>query len=162
MRILISCRRLPPPPCVQGPSPAEIAALPKWEERHATRGKSEGQVQVFQRAGKAIAAQWSAASSTWIEVGEVIFVVAGRGRGGGVTSCLPPVWVARVCFGFHVVFRQVKGGLARSVLAGWIFFFSALVTQIRTMPGGIAPASRRVYQTRIRAEHHHYLMVQSS
>ena len=28
-------------------------------------------MQVFQRAGKAIAAQWSAASSTWIEVGEV-------------------------------------------------------------------------------------------
>ncbi|CAM9733037.1 unnamed protein product, partial [Scytosiphon promiscuus] len=56
----------------QGPSAVEIAALPKWEEQHATRGKSEGQVQVFQRAGKAIAAQWSAASSTWIEVGEVM------------------------------------------------------------------------------------------
>ena len=55
----------------QGPSAQEIAALPKWEEQHSTRGKSEGQVQVFQRGGKAIAAQWSAASSTWIEVGEV-------------------------------------------------------------------------------------------
>lgn len=56
---------------LQGPSAVEIAALPKWQERHSARGKSEGQVQVFQRDGKAIAAQWSAASSTWIEVGEV-------------------------------------------------------------------------------------------
>lgn len=58
-------------PVSQGPSAVEIAALPKWEARHATLGKSEGQVQVFQRAGKAIAAQWSVASSIWIEVGEV-------------------------------------------------------------------------------------------
>eukprot|EP00903_Cladosiphon_okamuranus_P020256 g18590.t1 len=64
----------------QGPSAQEIAALPKWDERHSTRGKSEGQVQVFQRAGKAIAAQWSAASSTWIEVGEVM----GSSEGGQV------------------------------------------------------------------------------
>lgn len=56
---------------VQGPSAVEIAKLPRWEQRHANIGKSEGQVQVFQRDGKAIAAQWSAASSTWIEVGEV-------------------------------------------------------------------------------------------
>lgn len=60
----------------------EIASLPKWEERYATRGKSEGQVQVFQRAGKAIAAQWSAASSAWIEVGEV----GGRSVGLGTVA----------------------------------------------------------------------------
>lgn len=62
----------------QGPSAVEIAALPKWEERHSAAGKSEGQVQVFQRSGKAIAAQWSAASSAWIEVGEVM----GASEGG--------------------------------------------------------------------------------
>jgi hypothetical protein len=30
-----------------------------------------GTVQVFQKAGKAIAAQWSAASGAWVEIGEV-------------------------------------------------------------------------------------------
>ncbi|CAM9230876.1 unnamed protein product, partial [Ascophyllum nodosum] len=64
----------------KGPSAAEVAALPKWENRHATRGKSEGQVQVFQRDGKAIAAQWSMVSSIWIEVGEVM----GASEGGVV------------------------------------------------------------------------------
>jgi len=54
-----------------GPTKEEIDALPKWEmhERHV--GKSEGQVQVFNKNGKAIAAQWSSVSRTWIEVGEV-------------------------------------------------------------------------------------------
>jgi phospholipase A-2-activating protein len=37
----------------------------------AHHGSSEGQVQVFNKDGKAIAAQWSAVSGTWIEVGEV-------------------------------------------------------------------------------------------
>ncbi|CAN0224926.1 unnamed protein product, partial [Ectocarpus sp. 4 AP-2014] len=59
-------------PELQGPRAVEIAVLANWEEQPATRGKSEGQVQVFERAGKAIAAQRSAASSTWIEVGEVV------------------------------------------------------------------------------------------
>lgn len=68
----------------QGPSAGEIAALPKWDQRHAKQGKSEGQVEVFQRSGKAIAAQWSAASSIWIEVGEVRLRI-GR-RGGRVGS----------------------------------------------------------------------------
>ncbi len=56
-----------------GPSAEEIAALPKWDERAtiAHMGQSEGQVKVFAKDGKAIAAQWSMASSTWIEVGEV-------------------------------------------------------------------------------------------
>eukprot|EP00581_Thalassiosira_minuscula_P019963 CAMPEP_0183713124 /NCGR_PEP_ID=MMETSP0737-20130205/8078_1 /TAXON_ID=385413 /ORGANISM="Thalassiosira miniscula, Strain CCMP1093" /LENGTH=848 /DNA_ID=CAMNT_0025941873 /DNA_START=41 /DNA_END=2590 /DNA_ORIENTATION=- len=54
-----------------GPSPEEIAKLPQWEMNSLTQGRSEGQVQVFQRNGKAIAAQWSATSRTWIEVGEV-------------------------------------------------------------------------------------------
>jgi|AntRauTorckE5430_2_1112549.scaffolds.fasta_scaffold01742_4 phospholipase A-2-activating protein len=54
-----------------GPSKAEIAALPKWEMNSVHLGKSEGQVQVFNKNGTAIAAQWSAASATWIEVGEV-------------------------------------------------------------------------------------------
>mmetsp|Transcript_149 Transcript_149/g.211 ORF Transcript_149/g.211 Transcript_149/m.211 type:complete len:850 (-) Transcript_149:52-2601(-) len=54
-----------------GPSAEEIAKLPKWEMNALTQGRSEGQVQVFQKDGKAIAAQWSASSRTWIEVGEV-------------------------------------------------------------------------------------------
>ena len=54
-----------------GPSAEEIAKLPKWEMNALTQGRSEGQVQVFQKDGKAIAAQWSAMSGTWIEVGEV-------------------------------------------------------------------------------------------
>ena len=54
-----------------GPTPDEIAKLPKWEMNALNQGRSEGQVQVFNKNGKAIAAQWSAASGTWIEVGEV-------------------------------------------------------------------------------------------
>ena len=54
-----------------GPSKEEIDALPKWEMNVAHHGSSEGQVQVFNKNGKAIAAQWSAVSGTWIEVGEV-------------------------------------------------------------------------------------------
>jgi phospholipase A-2-activating protein len=54
-----------------GPSAQEIAALPKWEQNASVFGKSDGQVQLFQKNGKAIAAQWSVASVTWIEVGEV-------------------------------------------------------------------------------------------
>lgn len=54
-----------------GPSAQEIAALPKWEQNASVLGKSDGQVQLFQKNGKAIAAQWSVASMTWIEVGEV-------------------------------------------------------------------------------------------
>jgi phospholipase A-2-activating protein len=54
-----------------GPSVDEIAKLPQWEMNTLTQGRSDGQVQVFQRDGKAIAAQWSTVSRTWIEVGEV-------------------------------------------------------------------------------------------
>mmetsp|Transcript_4966 Transcript_4966/g.6739 ORF Transcript_4966/g.6739 Transcript_4966/m.6739 type:complete len:810 (-) Transcript_4966:216-2645(-) len=58
----------------KGPSSEEIEKLPRWELRQVVVGKSEGQVQMFQKDGgaKAIAAQWSQASSTWIEVGEVL------------------------------------------------------------------------------------------
>jgi len=56
-----------------GPSDEEVAKLPKWEEqRQQMIGRSEGQVQLFQKNGVAIAAQWSAASRTWIEVGQVM------------------------------------------------------------------------------------------
>ena len=56
-----------------GPTPDEIAKLPHWEKNHQITGRSEGQVHMFQKNnGKtAIAAQWSMASRTWIEVGEV-------------------------------------------------------------------------------------------
>lgn len=65
-----------------GPSADEIAKLPRWEENASHVGKSEGQVQVFQKNGKAIAAQWSASSYTWIEVGEV----TGRNENAGTIN----------------------------------------------------------------------------
>jgi len=55
-----------------GPSAEEISKLPRWEEQANHVGRSDGQVQVFSKSGKAIAAQWSAVSRTWIEVGEVM------------------------------------------------------------------------------------------
>ncbi len=56
-----------------GPTSDEIAKLPHWEKNYQITGRSEGQVHMFQKNnGKtAIAAQWSMASRTWIEVGEV-------------------------------------------------------------------------------------------
>jgi phospholipase A-2-activating protein len=54
-----------------GPSAQEISKYPKWEICTTMPGTSEGQVQVFQKNGKAIAAQWSMVSKTWMEVGEV-------------------------------------------------------------------------------------------
>ncbi len=60
-----------------GPSNDEIAKLPKWENSFDFSGKSEGTVQVFNKNGIAIAAQWSQASKTWIEVGEVTGQVGG-------------------------------------------------------------------------------------
>jgi phospholipase A-2-activating protein len=64
-----------------GPSPEEVAKLPKWELNALQQGKKEGQVQCFQKDGVAIAAQWSAASATWIEVGQVV-----SGPGGSSSS----------------------------------------------------------------------------
>jgi phospholipase A-2-activating protein len=55
-----------------GPSSEEVAKLPQWQDNLQHIGKSEGQVQLFQKDGVAIAAQWSAASRTWIEVGQVM------------------------------------------------------------------------------------------
>lgn len=64
----------------KGPSQEEVSNLPKWEMNSLTQGKSEGQVQLFQKGGVAIAAQWSMASQTWIEVGQVM----GRGEDAGM------------------------------------------------------------------------------
>lgn len=64
-----------------GPSPEEVAKLPRWENNFEKRGTSEGQVQLFQKDGIAIAAQWSAASQTWIEVGQVMGNAGGGGAG---------------------------------------------------------------------------------
>ena len=55
-----------------GPSPEEVAKLPLWEQNFQKQGTSEGQVQIFQKNGVAIAAQWSMTSRTWIEVGQVM------------------------------------------------------------------------------------------
>lgn len=66
----------------KGPSSEEIAKQAKWEARANHPGKSEGQVMVFNKDGKMIAAQWSSDSSTWIEIGEV----TGSGDGGDVNG----------------------------------------------------------------------------
>ena len=63
-----------------GPTPEEVAKLPLWENNVSHPGKSEGQVHVFNKGGVAIAAQWSVASRTWIEVGRVM----GSGDGGTI------------------------------------------------------------------------------
>ena len=63
-----------------GPSAEEVAKLPLWESNAQKRGASEGQVQLFNKGGKAVAAQWSVASQTWIEVGEVV----GSNDGGNI------------------------------------------------------------------------------
>ena len=68
----------------KGPSQEEVAKLPKWEMNALQQGKSEGQVQVFQKDGIAIAAQWSAASRTWIEVGQVMGTSEDSGMIDGV------------------------------------------------------------------------------
>lgn len=54
-----------------GPSAEEVAKLPHWQDNTRKQGTSEGQVQLFQKDGIAIAAQWSIASASWIEVGQV-------------------------------------------------------------------------------------------
>ncbi len=69
-----------------GPSSDEIAKLPKWENNLTLSGKSEGAVQVFNKNGKAIAAQWSQASRTWVEVGEVTGQVGGNNNSGGTIN----------------------------------------------------------------------------
>lgn len=68
-----------------GPSPEEIAKLPLWEQNLQVRGNSEGQVHVFNKGGIAIAAQWSSASQTWIEVGQVMGSAGDGGTIDGVT-----------------------------------------------------------------------------
>ncbi len=54
-----------------GPSDVDIMKLPDWNQRVSQVGKSEGQVQMFRKDMTAIAAQWSVAASTWVEIGEV-------------------------------------------------------------------------------------------
>ena len=43
----------------------------KWEQRGSTPGTKDQDVKVFNKNGTMIAAQWSADSATWIEIGEV-------------------------------------------------------------------------------------------
>lgn len=66
----------------RGPSSEDLAKATKWEQRGSHRGKSEGQVMLFNKDGNLIAAQWSSASGFWIEVGEV----TGRGDSGIVNG----------------------------------------------------------------------------
>ena len=77
----------------QGPSQEEVSQLPKWEMNALQHGKSDGQVCLFQKDGIAIAAQWSMASQTWIEVGQVMSSSedAGTIDGAMVTDAIMPL-----------------------------------------------------------------------
>lgn len=55
-----------------GPTPEEISKLPEWHLCALHSGTSEGQVRVFQKDNKAIAAQWNDSAKTWIELGQVM------------------------------------------------------------------------------------------
>lgn len=72
-----------------GPSSEEIAKAPRWEDRGSLPGTSEGQVRIFNKNSKAIAAQW--ASGSWIEVGEVTGSGDGGSLGGAVYDHIIPV-----------------------------------------------------------------------
>lgn len=85
-----------------GPTPEEIAKLPLWENNLQTRGTSEGQVHVFNKGGVAIAAQWSMASQTWIEVGQVM--------GSNETGTIDGVKYDNV---FPIEVDQTGGGVAK-------------------------------------------------
>lgn len=67
-----------------GPTDDEVAKLPKWELNALQQGRKEGQVQLFQKNGVAIAAQWSAVSRTWIEVGQVVSGPGGSENAGEI------------------------------------------------------------------------------
>ena len=67
-----------------GPSEEDLRKAPRWEAASARPGSSEGQVCVFNKQGKLIAAQWSMASSTWIEMGEVVGSAGGQDNINGV------------------------------------------------------------------------------
>lgn len=84
-----------------GPSSEEVAKLHHWELNSQKRGTSEGQVHLFQRKGVAIAAQWSAVSQTWIEVGEV----TGHGEVGAIDG-------VKYDHVFPIELDQTGGGVA--------------------------------------------------
>jgi phospholipase A-2-activating protein len=84
-----------------GPSAEEVAKLPLWEMSGQKRGTSEGQVQLFNKNSVAIAAQWSMASQTWIEVGQVL----GSNDGGLVDG-------AQYDHVFPIEVDQTGGGVA--------------------------------------------------
>lgn len=73
MVVLEHCR-------AKGPSNVDIEKLPAIETSSQLRGKSDGDVQMFRKNGKAWACQWSAVSGTWVEIGEV----TGTGSAGMV------------------------------------------------------------------------------
>jgi len=95
----------------KGPSEEEIAKLPLWENQISIEGRSDGQVQVFNEGGVAIAAQWSAASRTWIKVGQVMGSSgdADEGEGGGGSGTLNGVHYDHI---FPIQADQTGGGVA--------------------------------------------------
>ena len=66
-----------------GPTSEEVTKLHPWHLSFEKRGKSEGQVHLFNKNNVAIAAQWSMDSQTWIEVGQVTGPAGPNGGSGG-------------------------------------------------------------------------------
>eukprot|EP01041_Mallomonas_annulata_P006848 gene6848-13870_t len=56
----------------KGMDSSEIARSPKWDDRAHYTGRSDGEHKIFNRNGAGIAAQWSATSGSWIEIGEIV------------------------------------------------------------------------------------------
>lgn len=64
----------------KGPTDEDLKNAPKWENRGSNFGKSDQQVAVFNKDNKLIAAQWEAASQSWIEIGVVTGNSDGKSR----------------------------------------------------------------------------------
>ena len=54
-----------------GSMPDDFSKLPSWESRHSLPGEKDGKITVFRRGDKGIAGQWSSATKSWTEIGEV-------------------------------------------------------------------------------------------
>eukprot|EP00753_Platysulcus_tardus_P005788 PLAT13698.1.p1 GENE.PLAT13698.1~~PLAT13698.1.p1 ORF type:complete len:824 (-),score=325.08 PLAT13698.1:1429-3900(-) len=66
-----------------GGSNVDVSSLPGVDEQLSTPGVSEGQVKLFRKGDKAFAYQWSAASSSWLEIGEVTGSAGGKDMADG-------------------------------------------------------------------------------
>eukprot|EP00522_Entomoneis_paludosa_P008904 CAMPEP_0172451960 /NCGR_PEP_ID=MMETSP1065-20121228/9758_1 /TAXON_ID=265537 /ORGANISM="Amphiprora paludosa, Strain CCMP125" /LENGTH=3022 /DNA_ID=CAMNT_0013203931 /DNA_START=83 /DNA_END=9152 /DNA_ORIENTATION=- len=75
----------------KGSIPDDVSKMIPWESRKKHPGTTEGKVGVFQRDGKGIAAQWSADTKEWVEIGEVTGGGASTAESAGSSSATEPV-----------------------------------------------------------------------